>query len=376
MAFRPTLTADQERQIAQTILDAERNIFDAIASSRHGVIALQQLRHQLQNKKKDIRIVLLNPDQSDLDIDDAGQLVISALGEATSADNEKKQRAITTLCNVRLDPSVTYELAESVFFHATSSTTEAAAAAQLTQAIANLKQCKERLIVGNLRLVVLFARKFVGRGVALLDLIQEGNLGLMRAADKFDYRRGFRFSTYAAWWIKQALQRALLDRTLRLPVHVADDRRRISKVSAAFLAQHRREPTVDEIADLANLGRDRVSVILALPPQPSSLDVPAGEDSDVALGELIAGPHERPDEEAVQHALERRIETSLQSLTDREQAVLRMRFGLGQMQEHTLEQVGTAMGLTRERIRQIERKALDKLRAREVFAGLRTFLEA
>ena len=247
---------------------------------------------------------------------------------------------------------------------------------EIDRAREELKRTKERLVVGNLRLVVLFARKYLGRGVALLDLVQEGNLGLMRAADKFDHQRGFRFSTYASWWIKQALQRALLDRTLRFPVHVADDRRRVGRVRGAFLTQHRREPNGGEIAAISGLARERVENILTLPTQPLSLDSPVGEDGDATLGDLVPGTAELPDAAVALRALGRHLETLMTDLSPREQEVLRMRFGIGDAREHTLEEVGRALSLTRERIRQIERAALDKLRAREARVELRSYLEA
>jgi RNA polymerase primary sigma factor len=197
----------------------------------------------------------------------------------------------------------------------------------------------------------------------------------MRAADKFDHRRGFRFSTYAAWWIKQALQRGLLDRALRLPVHVADDRRRIGKIRATFVAQHRREPNVDEISNLSGLARERVQTILGLPAQPSSLDAPVGEEGDARVGDFVASGEAQPDEAATFRALGQHLEGMLYTLTDRERQVVRMRFGLGHHREHTLEEVGRAMSLTRERIRQIERVALDKLRARSERVELESYLE-
>jgi len=277
---------------------------------------------------------------------------------------------------VRLDGSLIEGIVSTIRANADTNAGDALAAHAIDHAKRALKRGKERLVVGNLRLVVLFARKYLGRGVPLLDLVQEGNLGLMRAADKFDHRRGFRFSTYASWWIKQALQRALLDRTLRLPVHVADDRRRIGKVRGAFLTQHRREPTAEEIAALSGLGRDRVENILTLPTQPASLDTPMGEDGDATLADLVPGDSEAPDAAVALRALGSHLGTLMEALSSREQQVLHMRFGLGGAREHTLEEVGRELTLTRERIRQIERAALDKLRARESRVELRSYLES
>jgi RNA polymerase primary sigma factor len=375
MAASSVLTAEQEVQLAQRIVSAERALIEALVRAPAGARALHELGEQLASGNIDVRTILLNPDQAGLDLERAAEVVRGALVGRGAKDPDLRGAVIDTLASARLDGDIVDGVVAAIRDSAPSSTDDARALEAIEAARRELKRGKERLVVGNLRLVVLFARKYLGRGVPLLDLVQEGNLGLMRAADKFDHTRGFRFSTYAAWWIKQALQRALLDRTLRLPVHVADDRRRIGKVRAAFLTQHRREPNADEIVRLSGLAPERVQNILTLPSQPASLDTPMGEDGDATLGDLVAGNVTAPDAEVSLRALGGHIETLMGALSPREQQVVRMRFGMGGVREHTLEEVGRALSLTRERIRQIERAALEKLRARESRVELRSYLE-
>jgi RNA polymerase primary sigma factor len=375
MAASRVLTAEQELELAKRIITAEHTLIEALVRAPSGARAFGQLADDLATGNIDVRAILLNPDQAGLDLDRTREIVLGALQGTRSADPDIRAAVVETLGGVRLASEIVESIIQNIHKGAADSHGDAEAAKVIDGARRELKRGKERLIVGNLRLVVLFARKYLGRGVPLLDLVQEGNLGLMRAADKFDYKRGFRFSTYAAWWIKQALQRALLDRTLRLPVHVADDRRRIAKLRASFLTQHRREPTAEEISRLSGLAPERVNNILMLPMQPASLDTPVGEDGDATLGDLVAGDSQLPDAAASLRALGADIETLMDALSPREQQVLRMRFGMGGSREHTLEEVGRALSLTRERIRQIERAALEKLRARESRVELRSYLD-
>jgi RNA polymerase primary sigma factor len=364
MASSSVLSSAEELAIAQRIVEAERAILQAIVHAPAGSRALAALRDDLETSRVEIRDVLLNPDEQGIDLATVRDRVVHALRGET-------RDAVEALAAVRLDAGLVEGLVAAV----RSSTEEAdvEAAKAIDRARRALKRSKEALVVGNLRLVVLFARKYLGRGVPLLDLVQEGNLGLMRAVDKFDHRRGFRFSTYAAWWIKQALQRGLLDRSLRFPVHVADDRRRVGKMRAAFLAQHRREPRAHEIATATGLTRERIENILALPAQPSSLDAPMGEDGDASLIDFVASSAALPEDAVALRTLGHQLGALMEGLAPREQQVLHMRFGIGQ-REHTLEEVGRALQLTRERIRQIERSALEKLRARSDRFELRSYL--
>ncbi len=384
MAESSVLTAAQELEIGERIAASERTIFHALFESPAGARALGALADDLASGRASTRDLILNPDQADLDMRATGDLLRGAFDAARSGDDAARSDAASNIAKVRLDDDVLAALVASVREAATTRSEEdearvdpkdRAALAAIEGAEVEIERAKGRLVTGNLRLVVLFARKYLGRGVALLDLVQEGNLGLLRAADKFDHRRGFRFSTYAAWWIKQSLQRALLDRTVRLPVHVADDRRRIAKLRAAFVAQHEREPSVEEISSLASLARERVENILTLPPQPSSLDIPVGEDGDARLVDLVPSSTPSPDHTAALHALGDHMGELLARLDDRERQILRLRFGLDHAREHTLEEVGKMLHLTRERIRQIEQSALAKLRTMASAKELGSYLE-
>lgn len=378
MAESSVLTAAQELEIGERIATAERTIFEALFSCPAGMRALTAVGDDLASGRASVRDLLLNPDQADLDLGATTKLIRGALEAARSGDEAARARAATVIANVRLDDEILGALVAAVreaSLREPVDPRDVQAIANIDDAEVEIERAKARLVTGNLRLVVLFARKYLGRGVPLLDLVQEGNLGLLRAADKFDHRRGFRFSTYAAWWIKQSLQRALLDRTVRLPVHVADDRRRIAKLRAAFVAQHEREPNVEEISAMSSLARERVENILSLPAQPSSLDIPVGEDGDARLVDLVPSSSPAPDQTAALNALGSQVGELLARLDEREQQILRLRFGLDHAREHTLEEVGKLLHLTRERIRQIEQAALSKLRTLASARELGSYLE-
>ncbi len=224
---------------------------------------------------------------------------------------------------------------------------------------------RAHIIKANTRLVVSIAKKYVSQGVPFLDLIQEGNLGLMKAVEKYDYRRGFRFSTYATWWIRQTITRAVADqsRTIRVPVHMNDRIRNLYKTAYILEQRHGRQPTAEELAEELDLEPDKVRWMFKVSWQPMSLEQPAGEDGDAELGAFIEDDRLPPPGDAAQdNLLQKKVEEVLATLSPREACILRMRFGLPNGKAHTLEQVGRKFGLTRERIRQIEGKALRRLR--------------
>lgn len=250
---------------------------------------------------------------------------------------------------------------------------------ELAQKIAEgSEESRDRLIVANMRLVVSIAKHYVGRGMPLLDMIQEGYSGLIKAVEKFDHTKGYKFSTYATWWIRQAITRAIADqaRTIRIPVHMVETISKVKKAQNSLLHKNGHEPTADEIAKELNMSTDRVREILRIAQDPVSLEAPVGEEEDSYLGDFI--PDEdapAPIDSAMKAVFKDELNKALNTLPEREREVLKFRYGVGYDRSHTLEEVGRQFKVTRERIRQIEAKALRKLRTQGKSKALRVFLD-
>lgn len=316
-------------------------------------------------------------------VEDAGISVVDENGEPSKAslkNNEKtaatvKEEDLSAPTGVKINDPVRMYLKEIGRVPLLTAEEEVQLALKIEEGD---QEAKQRLAEANLRLVVSIAKRYVGRGMQFLDLIQEGNMGLMKAVEKFDYRKGFKFSTYATWWIRQAITRAIADqaRTIRIPVHMVETINKLIRVQRQLLQDLGREPTPEEIGAEMDLPTEKVREILKIAQEPVSLETPIGEEDDSHLGDFIEDQEATsPADHAASELLKEQLEDVLDTLTDREENVLRLRFGLDDGRTRTLEEVGKVFGVTRERIRQIEAKALRKLRHPSRSKQLKDFLE-